>query len=187
MGINNLKRDILKEQTESLEDLELYIKTLSDFLPLPACYITPPGIVLDINKAFEEFSGYSLEEILRNRFLILFKDKKKAERFLKKTLAKEKLEKREITFLTKGGKEIPVNLYSQVRKDKKGVVLGFFLAFIDITKEKSCREELEKKIGQRTKELREKLEELERFHKLAVGRELKMVELKKEMEKLKRN
>jgi len=43
---------------------------------------------------------------------------------------------------------------------------------------------LEEKVKERTKELQEKVEELEKFHRLAVGRELKMVELKKEIKKL---
>ncbi len=42
---------------------------------------------------------------------------------------------------------------------------------------------LEKQVGERTKELEEKVGELERFNKLAVGRELKMIELKKEIKK----
>jgi len=45
---------------------------------------------------------------------------------------------------------------------------------------------LEEQVKERTKELQEKVEELERFHRLAVGRELKMIELKKEIEKLKK-
>jgi len=46
--------------------------------------------------------------------------------------------------------------------------------------------ELEGKVQQRTKKLEEKMGELEKFNKLAVGRELKMVELKEEVEKLKK-
>ncbi|OGZ33846.1 MAG: hypothetical protein A2Y98_02085 [Candidatus Portnoybacteria bacterium RBG_19FT_COMBO_36_7] len=45
---------------------------------------------------------------------------------------------------------------------------------------------LEEKVANRTKELQEKIEELEKFQNLAVGRELKMMELKKEIEKIKR-
>ena len=40
---------------------------------------------------------------------------------------------------------------------------------------------------EKTKELQIRVEELERFHCLTVGRELKMVELKKEIERLKNN
>ncbi len=40
---------------------------------------------------------------------------------------------------------------------------------------------LEEKVGERTKELQGRLNELERFHRLTVGRELKMIALKKEL------
>ena len=43
---------------------------------------------------------------------------------------------------------------------------------------------LEEQVKQRTKTLQERVEELERFHKLTVGRELKMMELKKKIGKL---
>lgn len=45
---------------------------------------------------------------------------------------------------------------------------------------------LEQKIIKRTKELEEKVKELEKFQKFAVGREIKMVELKNELKKLKK-
>jgi flavodoxin len=45
---------------------------------------------------------------------------------------------------------------------------------------------LEDKVGERTSELKDKIAELERFNKVAIGRELKMIELKKEIENLKR-
>lgn len=47
-----------------------------------------------------------------------------------------------------------------------------------------AKELLEVKVKERTKELQERIDELERFQKLTVGRELKMVELKKEIKKL---
>lgn len=47
-------------------------------------------------------------------------------------------------------------------------------------------EGLEEQVKERTKELREKIAELERFQKLAVGREMKMIELKKEIQELKK-
>ena len=44
---------------------------------------------------------------------------------------------------------------------------------------------LDEKEKEKTKELRERVEELEKFQRLTVGRELKMVELKEEIKKLK--
>ncbi|MFH1899800.1 MAG: HAMP domain-containing protein, partial [Patescibacteria group bacterium] len=44
---------------------------------------------------------------------------------------------------------------------------------------------LEEKVKERTEELQKRLEELEKFQRLTIGRELKMVELKKEIKKIK--
>jgi len=44
---------------------------------------------------------------------------------------------------------------------------------------------LEEKVKEKTQELQKRIDELEKFHKLTVGRELKMMELKKELERLK--
>ncbi len=46
------------------------------------------------------------------------------------------------------------------------------------------RQLLEEKVKERTKELKERIEELEKFHRLAVGRELKMIELKQKLKAL---
>jgi nitrate/nitrite-specific signal transduction histidine kinase len=51
---------------------------------------------------------------------------------------------------------------------------------------KELIETQEKIIEERTKEIKKKMEELEKFQRLAVGRELKMIELKKEIERLKK-
>jgi hypothetical protein len=73
-------------------------------------------------------------------------------------------------------------LYSaSVYKDARGNVLGVFAAARDVTAQKRAEAEIAE---QRGKEL-ERLSELERFQKLTVGRELKMIELKKDIELLK--
>ncbi len=71
---------------------------------------------------------------------------------------------------------------ASVYKDTIGKVLGVFAAARDVTPLKKAEVELAE---QRNREL-ERLAELERFQKLTVGRELKMIELKKEVEDLKR-
>ena len=54
------------------------------------------------------------------------------------------------------------------------------------TKElKELAEGLEEEVKRRTKEVYERMEQLEKFQKMTIGRELKMIELKKEIKKLK--
>jgi len=68
------------------------------------------------------------------------------------------------------------------------------LAMEDITKQKQLEDELKEyantltvKVANRTAELEVRVEELERLNKVMVGRELKMIELKAELKKLKKN
>jgi len=60
-------------------------------------------------------------------------------------------------------------------------VLGVFAAARDVTEQQMAQAELAKQ----AKEL-DRLAELERFQRLTIGRELKMIELKKEIEYLKK-
>jgi hypothetical protein len=71
---------------------------------------------------------------------------------------------------------------ASVYRDARGNVRGVFAAARDVTAQKRAEAQV---ADQRAKEL-ERLAELERFQKLTVGRELKMIELKKEVEDLKR-
>lgn len=48
------------------------------------------------------------------------------------------------------------------------------------------KQELERLVAERTQELQEKIEEVEKLNKYMIGRETKMAELKKEIENLKR-
>jgi PAS domain S-box-containing protein len=71
------------------------------------------------------------------------------------------------------GKETWVRTVKTPVKDKKGEIVAVLGIFWDITERKQAEEELKKKN-----------EDLERFNRMAVGRELKMVELKKEINTL---
>ncbi|MEK7160821.1 MAG: hypothetical protein AAB724_02215 [Patescibacteria group bacterium] len=48
------------------------------------------------------------------------------------------------------------------------------------------KESVDQKVVERTQELEERMADLKRFQKLAVDRELKMIELKKEIEEIKK-
>jgi len=46
-------------------------------------------------------------------------------------------------------------------------------------------ESLDEQVRERTRELQKRVEELGKFHRLTIGRELKIIELKEEIKKLK--
>ncbi len=181
----NREKVLTKNLKEDLRDLERYIEEFSTFLPLAVCTANPLGIIININQAFQNLTGYGATEIVGELAINLFSNKKEAET-LEKTVFKEKTAvTKELILLTKEKKEIPVSVSASAREDETGNIIGYFLAISDISEFKKLQEGLEEKVKGRTQELQEKIEELERFQRLAVGRELKMVALKEEIEKLK--
>lgn len=80
------------------------------------------------------------------------------------------------------------------RYDSKGEYLGYIGHCLDITQNKEASNELlelknslEIKVLEKTKELNERIAELERFHDATIDRELRMKELRDEIERLKGN
>jgi len=169
---------------EDLGDLEFYIKDFSNFLPLAVCAVNPLGMIIDFNKSAEKLTEYFSFEIVGEFLTTLFLEKEKIEK-IEKEIENIGFFSGELTLITKKEKKIPVSVWVSSRKDKGGSYIGYFLAFSDISEIKALQENLEKKVKDRTKELQERIDELERFHDLTVGRELKMLELKKEIKRLK--
>lgn len=167
-----------------LEDLELYIKDFSSFLPLAICTISPLGMITDFNKSAEKLTGYLSFEIVGEFLESIFLEKDEIKN-IKEGTADRVFYRKNLTLITKNGKNIPVNVSVSTRRDRRGNYIGYFLSISDISEIKSLQEELEKKVKNRTKELQERVNELERFHDLTVDRELKMLELKKEIKELK--
>jgi PAS domain S-box-containing protein len=180
---------IKKEQadhdiSEELSELERYIEELSTFLPLPFCIVNPTGMILNINKAFSDMTGYGDLEIVGEPVSKLFKNKSEAQALEDEFLKEDFVTSKEIVLVTNKRTTVDVNVSSSLRKDRENNIIGYFLAFSDISELKKLQKDLEKKVEERTKQLKEKIDEMERFNRLAVGREIKMVELKQEIENL---
>lgn len=172
-----------KEKEEILR-LESYIRDFWEFLPIPVCYINPGHIILDVDKVFIDFSGYKTSEIIGEELNKLFAEPEKIEEFKKEILNKGIISNKELVFLTKDKREIPVSVSAMQRKDEKSNIVGYFLSIIDISESKKFREKLEKEIEKKTLDLKQKIDELEKINKIMMGRELKMIELKKKIAKL---
>jgi hypothetical protein len=73
----------------------------------------------------------------------------------------------------KDGTEVPIDDSGAPIRDGEGTTMGVVLVFRDITERKQAEEEL-----------RSTNEELKRFNRVAVDREMRMIELKKQINEL---
>lgn len=144
---------ITRQIKEDLENLERYVKELSMFLPLPIYTINPSGIIVDTNKAANDFTGYDEEIIIGKGIEFLFEDKKLIQKYFEQTLKNKIIKNREAILVTYDKKEIPVSISISIRKDDKDNIIGCFLAISDITEIKGFQESLEKKVEERTNDL----------------------------------
>jgi PAS domain S-box-containing protein len=177
-----MKEEIKKYQ-EEINELIDYINSLFNFLPIPTCDLSSTFCIIQVNKAFEKLTGFDSLEITGENIEKLFPEKEKIKEIISLLQKERELQNQELVLTKKNGEEIIVNTFWAARI-KREEVEGFLLAFIDITLLKKAQKEMEKEIKAKTKDLEEKINELERFQKIAIGRELKMIKLKEEIEKL---
>src|SRR3989344_9684186 len=158
-----------------------YVRSLIEASLDPLVTISAAGKITDINDASVRVTGISREELIGTDFSGYFTEPQKARDVYKEVFAKRSVADSPLTLRHKDGKLTDVLFNGSVYKDDRGNVLGVVIVARDITAQKQLAE---REIAGRENELM-RIEELERFRKLTVGRELKMIELKKEIEELK--
>ncbi|HOL07223.1 MAG TPA: PAS domain S-box protein, partial [Methanomassiliicoccaceae archaeon] len=148
----------------------------------PMVTIGPDGKITDANTATAKVTGVSQKDLIGTDFSDYFTDPEKA-RIGYETVFREGLVRDyELEIRRTDGHITPVLYNASVYRDDSGNIIGVFAAARDITARKLFENELKE---QREREM-ERLLELEKFQRLTVGRELKMVELKKEIAALKK-
>lgn len=175
-----MKNNNIEKLKENLNELINYVHDFFNFLPIPVCDISFTLYIVQANKAFEKATGFDLLEIVGEPIENLFLEKEKLKNVFSLLSIYPVVENQEFTLITKDKKEKIFNTFWAKREER-----GYFLAMIDITPLKAIYQKMEETIKARTQDLKEKIEELEKFQKIAIGRELKMIELKEEIKKLK--
>ena len=171
-----------KQAEEQLRYASQYARSLIESSLDPLVTISPDGKITDVNEATVKVTGVPREELIGSDFSNYFTEPEKAREGYQQVFAKGFVSDYPLTIRHQNGKVTDVLYNASVYKDAMGKVLGVFAAARDVTAQKRAEAEIAE---QRAKEL-ERLAELERFQKLTVGRELKMIELKQEIEELKK-
>lgn len=170
-------RDAIAQKRESE-----YARSLIEASLDPMVTISPEGKITDVNEGSIKVIGVARESLIGTDFSDYFTEPDKAREGYQKVFAKGSVTDYPLTIRHKDGHLTDVLYNASVYKDTAGNGLGVFAAARDVTKQREAESEVAK---QRTKEM-ERLAELERFQKLTVGRELKMIELKQEIADLKK-
>ncbi|HET7152176.1 MAG TPA: PAS domain S-box protein, partial [Candidatus Kapabacteria bacterium] len=171
-----------KQAEEQLRSGSQYARSLIEASVDPLVTISPEGKITDVNEGSIKVTGVRREDLIGTDFSNYFTEPEKAREGYQQVFAKGFVTDYPLTIRHKDGKLTDVLYNASVYKNTRGDVLGVFAAARDVTAQKIAEYKVAE---QRANEL-ERLAELERFQKLTVGRELKMIELKKEIEELKK-
>ena len=184
VGYLLMSSDISEKQLaeEKVRSASQYSRSLIEATRDPLVTISAEGKITDVNEATVKVTGIAREKLIGTDFCDYFAETEKAREGYQQVFSKGFVTDYPLTIRSRGGAHTNVLYNASVYKDTDGNVLGVFAAARDVTAQKNAEEQVAE---QRTKEL-ERIAELERFQKLTVGRELKMIELKKEIEELKK-
>jgi PAS domain S-box-containing protein len=142
--------------------------------------ISPEGKITDVNEAAIRVTGVARARLVGTDFSDYFTEPDRAREAYRQVFARGFVTDYPLTIRRTDGGLTDVRYNASVYNDEAGHMVGAFAAARDVTAQKRAEREVTK---QRSREL-ERLAELERFQKLIVGRELRMIELKQEIEDL---
>jgi PAS domain S-box-containing protein len=177
IGFLLISRDISDEIRMSQ-----YARSLIEASLDPLVTISGEGKITDVNEATTRVTGVPREKLIGADFSNYFTEPERAREGYRQVFAKGMVKDYPLTIRHADGALTDVLYNASIYRDEHGNVLGVFAAARDVTAQKRAEAQV---ADQRAKEL-ERLAELKRFQQLTMGRELRMIELKQEIEDLKK-
>jgi len=161
-------RDITERKVaeEKVHAASLYSRSLIEASLDPLVTISAEGKITDVNKATEDVTGYSREELIGTDFSSYFIDPKKAREGYQKVFTEGFVRDYPLAIRHVSGKIADVLYNATVYRNEAGEVQGVFAAARDVTERKRAEEalrrahnELEQIVKERTQDLQEEIED----------------------------
>src|SRR5213592_1395385 len=174
---------VLRDMRE-LDKARAYAESLIKNVPDPVFVSDLEGKILEANDAVSELLGFRRDEVVEQS-LSRFISPEETREF---TAALREVVERGVTRnavlnpRSASGEVIPTTLNASALRDSDGKVIGA----IGILRDMRAYEEVVQDLEQSKTELQEKILDLEKFEEVVVGRELKMIALEKELERMQR-
>ncbi len=166
-----------KRIEKNLEESEKKFKLLYEKAPVPYHTLSPEGLITDVNEKWCQAFGYTKDEV-RGKFIFDFiseHEKASAQKSFAQKISEGNSYTggREREYLTKTGEKKLFVAHDFFLFDENGKVISVYTTMEDITENKHAEHTL-----------KEKISELERYKTITVNREMKMMELKNEINEL---
>lgn len=160
-GVFAAARDITERKVaeEKLRAASLYSRSLLEASLDPLVTISVEGKVTDVNKATEDVTGYTREQLVGTDFSDYFTEPEKARAGYKQVFTGGFVKDYPLVIRHKTGKMTNVLYNASVYRDVRGEVQGVFAAARDITE----RMAMENEIRRTVEKLRQSNAELEQF------------------------
>jgi two-component system CheB/CheR fusion protein len=175
---------ILRDQTEirQAEESRDQLARIVEFSDDAIVGMNPDGVIATWNRGAERLFGFSAPEAIGQSVMILVPPERSEEerRILADIRGGKKTESYETVRRCKDGRLVDVSLTVSPVRDDQGRIVGASKIAREITERKRAEDALRDSHT----ELRSQAEELTHFNRVAVGRELRMIDLKKEVNAL---
>jgi PAS domain S-box-containing protein len=172
---------ILRDMRE-LDKTRAYAESLITNAPDPVFVSDLEGKILQANDAVSQLLGFRTDEVVEqsvSRF-ISPEETREFTAALREVVERGVTRNARLNPRSASGEIIPTTLNASALRDQDGRVIGA----IGILRDMRAYEKVVRDLEESKAELQEKILDLEKFEEVVVGRELKMIALEKELEKL---
>jgi PAS domain S-box-containing protein len=139
---NTRLENLVEERTKKLELSSLYARNLIETSLDPLVTISREGKITDVNKATEDVTGCSREELVGSDFSNYFTDPEKARIGYQQVFTEGFVKDYPLSIRHKSGKITDVLYNASIYKNPQGDIEGVFAAARDITERKHAEQKL---------------------------------------------